>query len=164
MKQSLPGALQMIMDHLAETYTVGSPQYIEALKNIAGGSRQMQGILELTGTHIQTFKDNVDAISAAVQKGGTSITGWNLVQGDFNFKVEQAWRAIQALFIVIGTQLLPEVGKIVGAITPVITSFIEWLGKTNAIGHGIVGVVGVIRQIAVAFNHGINPVQETPNA
>ncbi len=164
MRKSLPGALQLIMDHLAETYTVGSPQYIEALKNIAGGSRQMQGILELTGTHLQTFKDNVDAISAAVQKGGTSITGWNLVQGDFNFKVEQAWRAIQALFIVIGTQLLPEVGKIVGAITPVITSFIEWLGKTNAIGHGIDAVVGFIHQLVDAFNQVFNPVQKTANA
>src|SRR5258708_26625166 len=58
MRKSLPGALQLIMDHLADTYTVGSPQYIEALKNIAGGSRQMQGILELTGTYLQTFKDN----------------------------------------------------------------------------------------------------------
>src|SRR5438309_7929678 len=42
MKKSLPDTLKMIMDHLGETYKVGSPQYVEALKNIAGGSRQMQ--------------------------------------------------------------------------------------------------------------------------
>lgn len=160
MKKSLPGTLQMIMDHLAQTYTVGSPQYIEALKNIAGGSRQMQGILELTGTHLQTFKDNLDAISAAVQKGGTSITGWNLVQQDFNFRVEQAWRAIQALFIVIGSQLLPVVGKIVGSLTPVISSFIDWLGKTNAVGNAANAVVGFIHQLVDAFNQVFNPVKQ----
>lgn len=134
MKTSLPGALQMIMQHLAETYTVGSPQYVEALKNIAGGSRQMQGILELTGTHLKTFEQNVNNISDAVNKGGKSIVGWTQVQGDFNTKMDQARAAVDVLMIHIGEKLLPIATQFLDWVTnvavPNLTIFSDWFTNT----------------------------------
>src|SRR5579859_1931727 len=56
MKKSLPGALKMITDAVGKEFPVGSAQYVAALKNIAGGSKQMQGMLDLTGTHMKDFQ------------------------------------------------------------------------------------------------------------
>jgi hypothetical protein len=124
----------MIMEHLAETYQVGSPQYVEALKNIAGGSRQMQGILELTGTHLKTFQQNVIDIANAVDKGGKSIVGWTQVQDDFNFKMDRARAAVEVLGISIGTKLLPVAGQfmdwVVAVAVPGLIKFSDWFTNT----------------------------------
>lgn len=123
MKKSLPDTLKLIMQHLAETYKVGSPEYVAALKAISGGSRQMQGILELTGSHLATFAGNTLAVADAAKKGGKSITGWALVQDNFNLKVARGREFLEALGIKIGGFLLPAVGKLVDGLSPLITAF-----------------------------------------
>jgi len=131
MKVSLPATLGMIMDHLKNKFPEGSIAFQDALKNIAGGSKQMQGMLDLTGTHLQTFKDNVDNISGAVKKGGSGISGWSDVQKDFNFKMDQAKAGVETLGIDIGSVLLPPLSNIVGAIGPILTNFDNWFVKSG---------------------------------
>lgn len=137
MQKSLPGALQMIVDHLKNKFPEGSAAYVNALKDIAGGSKTMQGLLDLTGTHLQTFKQNVVDISNAVQKGGKSIMGWSDVQGNFNFKLDQAKAAVETLMIKIGTALLPVLSNLLGSVTPLITKFGDWLVKSGALQNGL---------------------------
>jgi len=134
MKKSLPGALQLIMTHLAETYKVGSPQYMAALKNIAGGSKQMQGMLELTGEHLKTFNSNVKTISGSAKKAGDSISGWADVQNNFNFKLSQAKEVVETLMIKIGTALLPVLSKVLDIVTPLISKFSDWITSGNGLG------------------------------
>jgi TP901 family phage tail tape measure protein len=107
MKKSLPDALQMITDAVGKKFPVGSAAYVNAIKDISGGSKTMQGMLDLTGQHMNTFKSNVDNISSAVKQGGSSITGWAQVQQDFNFKMGQLNQVLQTSLIRIGQQLLP---------------------------------------------------------
>jgi TP901 family phage tail tape measure protein len=107
MKVSLPGALQMITDAVGKKFPVGSQQYIASVANIVGGTKSMQGILDLTGTHMQTFKDNVSTIGNAVKQGGNSIVGWSKVQGDFNQKMSEAGATLETVGIKIDTALLP---------------------------------------------------------
>lgn len=121
MKKSLPGALQMITNAVGKKFPVGSAQYIAALKNIMGGSKNLQGMLDLTGQHLATFKDNTRAVSDAVKKGGDSVNGWSLVQGSFNQKMAQAKESVETLFIKIGQHLLPILTKVVGVISPAVT-------------------------------------------
>src|SRR5579862_4113122 len=147
MKVSLPGTLQMIMDHLAATYTVGSPQYIEALKNIAGGSKQMQGMLDLTGTHLAIFKDDVQAVADQVKAGGDQIAGWTLVQGDFNQKMDEARGVIEALGIKIGSVLLPVVSQLMGWLTPMVSTIGDHL-------------VGDVTNLADAFQSVFDPMSQ----
>src|SRR6185437_3487128 len=90
MQKSLPGALQMITDAVGKKFPPGSAAYVAALKDISGGSKQMQGILDLTGGHLKDFKSNVDHVGGAVKSNGKTISGWNEVQGDFNFKMDKA--------------------------------------------------------------------------
>lgn len=136
MSKSLPTALKEIMDAVGKKFPAsaalmraemlkvnagtetmdqalqnvaaqGGPAYIAALKGIAGGSKQMQGILDLTGQHMTDFTGNVTSITDAVKKGGTSIQGWTLVQGTWNQKVSQAKEVAESLMIQLGTRLLP---------------------------------------------------------
>lgn len=142
MQKSLPDALKMIQTHLANTYTVGSPQYVAALKNIAGGSRQMQGLLDLTGTHLKTFQDNVHGVSDAVKKGGTHIAGWTTVQGTFNQKMDVLNQVVQTSMIRLGTHLLPIVTKLAGFLADHLPGAIDKVtgafGKVAAIGGHVV--------------------------
>ena len=158
MKDSLPGALQMITDHLKTKFPEGSQAYTAALKNITGGSSALSTVLDLTGSHMQTFNNNVDNIYNAVRKGGDSITGWSQVQGDFNTKMDQAQQAVNVLMIKLGQNLLPVVGQVVGAVAPAITSFIAWESKTHTlenamhtIGSAIGGLGSTISTVITFF-------------
>ena len=140
MKKSLPDALQMITDHLKQKFPEGSAAYVKAMADIAGGTKQMEGILQLTGTHLDVFKGNLGSITDAVKKGGDTITGWSLVQEDFNFKLSQAKEVIETLGIKIGTALLP-------VATVVIDKFISAL---QGIGPALSWIGGVLKTVDVS--------------
>src|SRR5258708_382840 len=154
MQKSLPGALAMITDAVGKKFPEGSAGYVEALKNISGGSKQMQGVLDLTGAHMATFQGNVKNISSAVQQGGNSITGWATVQGSFNQKMDQARAVVETLGIKLGTVLLPIVGQAVTAFTnlatgsgPVIT-FFQGMGNSWAELQGMVDTKGMVSALS----------------
>jgi TP901 family phage tail tape measure protein len=147
MKVSLPETLKMITDHLKAKFPEGSQAYINALKDISGGSKQMQGMLELTGTHLQTFEGNVKNVSDAVKKGGGDINGWSLVQQNFNTQVAQAHEKMEVLGIKIGTALLPAVMKLMDKISPLISQFVDWLDKSGALKNGVDFLVGTINNM-----------------
>ena len=149
MKISLPGALQMITDAVGKKFPVGSAAYNAAIRDIAGGSRQMMGFLELTGVHLKTFQGNVDAITDAVHRGGASIMGWADVQANLNFKIDAAKASFGALLIIIGMQLLPVITRLLGQIAPLVTSFTQWLTSSGALTGAIAALsVGISAIIA----------------
>lgn len=113
MKKSLPDTLQMITDHINSTFPPGSVAANDAFKAIAGGAKQMQGMLLLTGAGMAGFKSDVEAVTKSVQAGGQGVTGWSKVQNDFNFKVDRAKEVVETLGIKIGTALLPVAGNLV---------------------------------------------------
>lgn len=126
MRKSLPGTLALIVDHLKKKFPEGSAAYNEALKNIAGGNKQLLGILELTGGHLSTFEENVKKVTGAAKQGGNSIAGWSLVQQNFNFKLDAAKAAMEAAGIKLGMVLLPALSKVLGFVTPLITKFADF--------------------------------------
>jgi TP901 family phage tail tape measure protein len=147
MQKSLPDALKMITDAVGKKFPVGSAAYVAALKDIAGGSKQMQGVLDLTGTHMTDFTTNVKGVADQVTKGGKTIVGWSDVQGDFNFKLDKAKEVVETFMIKLGTGLLPIAGKLVDMFTsdvlpvlnnltafiltkvvPAVVSLAEWFG------------------------------------
>jgi len=83
----------------------------------------MQGMLDLTGTHLTTFKDNVTGIAASVKAGGNSIVGWSQVQGNFNQKISEGKEIIETLSIRLGQLLLPAVTGVLTAVLPLASSF-----------------------------------------
>lgn len=135
MKISLPGTLQLIEDHLKTKFPEGSAAYVAALKDISGGSRTMQGILQLTGSSLQTFTQDAKDVAAAVQDGGTKIDGWALAQQNASTKLDQAKASVEALGIKIGTALLPVVSNLATAFTqdvmPQLDRLAGWVTTTG---------------------------------
>jgi TP901 family phage tail tape measure protein len=113
MKKSLPDTLVMITKAIDNTFPPGSVKANEAFKAIAGGSRQMQGMLLLTGGSMKTFKQDVLDISGAVKEGGNSIVGWSAIQGDFNLQMSKAREMLETAFITLGQHLLPKLTEVV---------------------------------------------------
>jgi TP901 family phage tail tape measure protein len=108
-----------------------SPAYIDALKSIAGGSKNMMGMMELTGPQLTTFRQNLDNITKSEKDNKNMVAGWNLVQGDFNQQMDQGKAALETLGIKVGTILLPAVTGILQKITPLISGFSDWITKSG---------------------------------
>jgi TP901 family phage tail tape measure protein len=92
--------------------------YIGALSTMVGGTKSMMGALMLTGSHMDTFKKNVDGIGDHVKDGGKNIEGWSDVQKTFNQRMAEFKGSIEGISITLGQKLLPYA-----------TTFIGWLAK-----------------------------------
>ena len=113
MKQGLPNALQLIQDQLAKHgIKQGSADYVAALREISGGTRQMQGMLNLMGPHLKTFKDDVAKVGGAAGKTGDQVQGWALVQKNANQQLSRAKESVSAVLIQLGEHLLPVVTQV----------------------------------------------------
>jgi phage-related protein len=108
--------------------------YNAAMSKILGGTTGLQTALKLTGDHMDTFKQNVENIANAAKHGGTSITGWSAVQGDFNTKMAQAAAGANVMWINIGQNLAPAVLNLMGAAQSAgqaIGAFAGWLSQSS---------------------------------
>ncbi len=134
MTTSLPDALKMITDAVGKKFPAGSAAYNQAIKDIAGGNKQMMGFLELTGTHLQTFNDNVAKIAGTVKTAGNSILGWSDIQKNFNFQLDSAKASLEAFGIKIGTSLLPYVSQFINFLSdkgmPLLSRLSDWVVQT----------------------------------
>lgn len=160
MKKSLPDTLQLITDRINATFPPGSVAATTAFKNIAGGSKQMQGMLLLTGQSMGTFKQNVLNVSDVVKQGGNTIAGWSLTQKDLSTQLAQAGAAAQVALIQVGTALEPIVKQVLANIMPALKQFGDWasthgpeIAKAFAFVAGVVGValVGALAGAAATF-------------
>ena len=144
MQKSLPDALKMITDAVGKKFPEGSAQYVQAIKDISGGSKTMQGMLDLTGQHMKDFQGNVGSVSDAVKKGGNAIQGWGDVQKDTSFKTEQLKAALETASISIGQKLLP----VVNIFIKDLTTLVSWLSQHLSL---ILKIVGVIAPLAAGI-------------
>jgi len=159
MKKSLPDTLQLITDRINSTFPPGSVAANTAFKDIAGGARQMQGMLLLTGNSMGTFKQNVQNVSDAVKQGGNNIAGWSLTQKDLNTQLAQAVATAQVALIQVGTALEPIVKQIIANLMPALKQFGDWakthgpeIARAFAIAAAVIGVVLVAAVSAATVN------------
>ncbi len=126
MKTSLPAALQMIWDAAKQAGPQGSVPFNRAVSDMIGGQRSLQAFLSLTGTHFATYVTNTKAVTDAMNASKTAVLGWDTAQKNLNVKLSQAWAAIQAVFIAVGTQLLPKLGPLADVVTKIAQHFADW--------------------------------------
>lgn len=131
--QGLPAALQLIETHVGSAFPAGSEQATAALKAITGGMTGYKTTLALTGSNMNGFEDNVKSISNAMQNGRNSIQGWSQVQGDFNFKMDQAREGLETFGIKLGQQLMPLVSQLVTNVEPAVASFGNWVMQSGVL-------------------------------
>lgn len=124
-----------------------------AMKNMTGGATGLQVALLVGGAHMSTFKSNVDAVADAGKKGGSSVLGWSKIQGDFNFRLEQAKQSVIDMAISFGSALLPVVTAVVKPIAAFGASLLKYssFGKIVAVlALSFVGLVVAIKLITSA--------------
>ena len=144
MKKSLPDTLAMITDAVGKKFPAGSSQYVEAIKTISGGSKTMQGMLDLTGDHLKDFKSNVDSVSTQMKEGGKTIVGWSDVQKDAKFQQDQLKASLQTTGIAIGEMLLPAVSAIAKAVANFLKPIAEWVTTHQKLARTIIEVVAAL--------------------
>lgn len=134
MKVSLPGALQMIYDAAKRAGPEGSVPFNRAISDMVGGQRSLSAFLALTGTHMQDFTKNADAIAASMRSGSKEVNGWALAQSNLNVQADRARATLDAVFITIGTDLFPIASKFLhDVVMPAITNFGEWATTTSGL-------------------------------
>lgn len=150
MQKSLPGAIQMISNHIAAVYGYDTPAYVGAMKDIVGGTRSMQAILTLTSASgMADFLSAQKNITKSVDDGGTSITNWGIVQNTFNQKMSELIATVQVLMIELGQKLLPVMTQLatwlLANLVPAIQStisYVQWISQNFSTLAPIVLVVG----------------------
>jgi TP901 family phage tail tape measure protein len=143
LKKSLPGALEMIYKAALRAGPEGSVPFNRAVSDMIGGQRSLQAYLALTGSHFATYSANARAVADAMNFSKTAVLGWDVAQQNFNTKLAQAQAALQAVFITIGSHLLPVLTQIVGQLVPIIQRFADWVTHTNAIENAIKAVAPI---------------------
>lgn len=164
MKVSLPGTIAMITDAVGKKFPAGSPAYLAAIANIVGGSKQMKAIMELSGDSLKTFIADTKATGDALNKGGNAVTGWNLVQGDFNFKMSQAREVVETLMIKIGTALLPVLTNLMNIVIPLITQFSNWFTSSGVLGTAIQDLSGFFTMLGGYIQPIVKDIQSAAQA
>src|SRR6266700_4186593 len=157
MKKSLPGALQMIYDAAKRAGPEGSVPFNRAIADMIGGQRSLQAFLSLTGGHFKTYVENTKKVTAAMDASKTAVLGWDTAQKNFNVKLDQGKAAMQAVFIAIGTQLVPVLGHLADVITPLVQHFADWVNNDKPLS-------GFINNIIDAFNKVFGPAKEVNKA
>lgn len=146
--QGLPQALQLIEDHVGNTFPKDSTQSVEALKNILGGLVGFKTAAMLTGDSLSAFEADIAKVTGAMNTGKDAVLGWEAVQQNFNTQVDRLKASFDALLIVIGQQILPAITPVVQGFANAIvtfTSFISSIGTaatdTSTFGQ-IIGLLG----------------------
>ncbi|MDH6123858.1 MULTISPECIES: phage tail tape measure protein [unclassified Kitasatospora] len=120
--------------------------YIGSLATMVGGTKSMMGALQLTGQHMDTFKDNVKIIGEHVKEGGNNVEGWSAVQGTFNQKLAEAKGALEAVGIAIGQKILPYATRFIGWLSEGVT----WMTRHKTAMAVLAGAIGGILVVGLA--------------
>lgn len=146
--KGLPEALQLIEDHVAKKFPAGSVEMETALKNITGGLMGFKVTSSLTGAELPKLSDDIKKISADMNTGKDAVMGWDVVQGEFNFKVNQMQEAFNNMMITLGQQLLPIFSQVIGWITNLIERFTAWESQTHFVENAMNTLVNVLQTVA----------------
>lgn len=153
-EKGLTGAIQLVEDHVANKFPAGSVQAVNAFKAIMGGATGYNVALMVGGKNMATYENNVKNITNAMQNGKGAVTGWAAVQDTFNLKIDQAKQALNVFLISLGQQLLPIMSKVVGAITPIISGFSQWVSSSN-------GLSGILTKLSTLISSTVGPAFKT---
>jgi TP901 family phage tail tape measure protein len=108
----LHDALQMIETAVGTKFPASSVQYVTALKNMLGGTVGYSTALMLSGQNAQGFAQNVEQIGQKLDGASNSVQGFNKVQQDLKFQLQQLTATGSAALIGVGQWLLPKISDV----------------------------------------------------
>jgi TP901 family phage tail tape measure protein len=150
--QGLPEAFQLIEDHVGKKFPAGSVEYQTALKNILGGMVGLRTAAALTGDSLTTTEADIKKVADALNQGGDAVMGWDVVQGEFNFQLDRAQQAINALMITLGQKLLPLLSPIVAGFTNMIETITAWVSGLQSAGASGNIFINILTSLGISTN------------
>lgn len=148
MRISLPLALQEIETAVARHFTPGSVEFNRAITTILGGTRSGVAGLELMNANLPIFRANAANAATAAATAGKDVTGWALVQQDFNQQLAQTRQALNVAAIDIGTILIPVLERALAWVTPLIAQFTHWVETSPDFQNAVNNVATAIGNLA----------------
>ena len=106
-KLQAAGSDQQKFDDLISQVPANLAAPVGALESMTGGVRSFQSILELTGSHLQTFKDNVAKVGKSMHDAASEVQGFHTWANSTSGVVEQFKGAMSTLAVQVGNLLLP---------------------------------------------------------
>lgn len=101
--------------------------------NITGATIQAQQAIQTIAQHIDTYKNNLAALSDKQAMAQKTQEAWAITQQGFSQQMDRLNASIQVAMINIGNALLPILGQMVGWLTNVVSSFTDWENHTHAV-------------------------------
>lgn len=105
--------------------------FAAALGKMMGGATGLNTALMLTGAHTGQFNTNVKAIADSAKGAGSNVRGWSIIQGEANFQIGSAVKAVEAMGDALGLALLPTVTRVLKPLTSLLETIAK--NKTEAI-------------------------------
>lgn len=147
-----PGGLQKAMEDITTAvgkhFPAGSQQYDNAIKLIAGGSKMMQGVIEMTGTHMATLTADTKAMADATSGAGKTMTGFQEIQKNLSFAWDKMTSSIIAAVISVGQNVTPMLVGLFNNVSKTIDALKKGENPIKAFGDNF-GPVGVALGIVV---------------
>jgi TP901 family phage tail tape measure protein len=142
--QGLVAALNLVQQAALKAGPEGSAAYVAAMRAMLGGTNQLRVGLQLTGPHAAAFAANVAAVAAAARGAGKDVTGWALVQKDFNQQLDVLKARAEVAAITLGQRLMPVVSSLLGLFSQhavVVLGFIAGILGLAVAAKTIIGVL-----------------------
>lgn len=145
-EHGLGGALKLIEQHVGDKFPKSSVAYVEAMKNIVGGTTGYRAELMLSGSSAKIYQANVDNIGHSLGTTGTKVQGFSKIQGDLGFQMDQVRYGAEAMATKFGTALIPVVEKIV----TVGEKFVNWLFDCKPLLYTVAGIIAGVLVTSIA--------------
>jgi len=149
-KHGLAAALDLVTQAARRAGPQGSPAYVAAMKSMLGGTNGLRVALQLTGTHMATLRANTAAVSKSFAQGKTSVTGWALVQEDFNQKLDVLRARAEVAGITLGQKLLPIVSSLLKLFAGNAVTVLIFVGSILGLAVAVKGILGLMKAWEVA--------------
>jgi hypothetical protein len=143
------------------THAIGNEQmtgsqvmtsYSAAMKALMGDATGMNVALMLTGDNTKTTTTAIENVTKATADASGNVRGWDLIQGNFNQKLDETKGHVQAMAIQFGQQLLPVLTSTLGYVNSTVLPGIEKLGSdAGAAAKWFSQLPGPVKEVAGAL-------------
>lgn len=144
-------SLQNRASGFSNTIKAGGPDaqtYAAALQKATGDASSLNVALQITGENSAYTASAIKAVSGATAEAGNNVKGWSEIQGNMNFKMQQAKEAVLNTGTAIGTALLPTVTTLLKGIDDILIPIATWAENNRQLATIIIGL-GVALTAAV---------------
>jgi TP901 family phage tail tape measure protein len=119
----------------------------DQLVSLLGGNSTVANSVSFLNNHYGMLTSTIHSVTSQMKNGQTTNAMFATTQKTLAFQVQKAKASFDAMMITIGQALLPIVTKLMSLVSPLITTFTNWIVKS-----------GILKQVTKDLTNAITPV------